>query len=293
MHTIWTYGYSDSTLEQLRKIVRTTNAMLVDIRYRAASSHQVWQQTNIIDAVGGDKYWHCADLGNRNYRGNGPIHLDNPERALPRISALLEQQDVLLLCACPSDKLWLCHRWTVGHWLARRIGAPLQHIQRWPHVESADQTLECHSQGDRRFSALYAQLAVCGQRTIEQMYQSRKRDATGLPFANPKGQWPRWIEAQGLFWDADTHLHDYYAMLWAIYFHEQPHLLRFAKQYSHFRDIFDRKQGLLYTPCDVYPQSQGVCQSAAIAAWIGGYSLSYPWNSMLATMQARHDIAHT
>ncbi len=101
--------------------------------------------------------------------------------------------------------------------------------------------LECSSRGDRRFSALYAQVEVCGRlAAIEEHYQLAKR----FPWA------PRhWREAKGL---RPTHLEicgkqfpvsyltAWYALLWVLYLDQHPELVEHARQFDGFRDSYAR-----------------------------------------------------
>jgi len=150
--------------------------------------------------------------------------------------------------------------------------------------------LECHSRGDRRFSALYARLA-CGH-TIEQVYQGMKRDEEGNLYPHPKGTPPARLSLGGhLVPCTNERRHLAYLALWHLYFREQPSLLAYASGFSLFRDLFDRQGGQVYTPRDEYlafyyyvpagvtngrgeqviidRTKWGCCQAAAIAYCVG------------------------
>lgn len=126
--------------------------------------------------------------------------------------------------------------------------------------------LECHSRGDRRFSALYARLA--SGHTIEQIYQNSKRDEQKQPYAHPKGKHPAYMYIANEYIDMLEHPEVqkwFYWLLWHVYFLERDDLRIEASQYNGFRDIFDGRQGFVYTPEMTYPNHGGCCQSAAIA----------------------------
>lgn len=88
--------------------------------------------------------------------------------------------------------------------------------------------LECSSRGDRRFSALYAEV---NGRSIEVQYQSAKVFAdgsTGLPWRKAKGR--RAVNAEEVA--------ALYLRLWDQYIDENPHLLEILRQASGLSDQF-------------------------------------------------------
>jgi hypothetical protein len=142
--------------------------------------------------------------------------------------------------------------------------------------------LECHSKGDRRFSALYARLA--DGRTIETVYQSAKRDANGLPYpkGQAKGKPAQYIHILGKNHPCSHTLkHTFYTMLWWIWLIENPELAEEAAGYDVFIDIYDGHRGQRHlkgieTP---FPKNlhESACQARAIAFLVGdGNMLSLP-----------------
>lgn len=101
--------------------------------------------------------------------------------------------------------------------------------------------LECSSRGDRRFSALYAQVKVCGRlATIEEHYQLAKR----FPWAprhwrEAKGRRPTHLEICGRRFPV-SYLTAWYALLWLLYLDQHPELVEYARQFDGFRDSFAR-----------------------------------------------------
>lgn len=101
--------------------------------------------------------------------------------------------------------------------------------------------LECSSRGDRRFSALYAKVEVCGRlATIEEHYQLAKR----FPWAprswrEAKGKRPTHLEIYGRCFPV-SYLTAWYAYLWLKYLDEHPELVDFARGFDVFRDSFAR-----------------------------------------------------
>lgn len=126
--------------------------------------------------------------------------------------------------------------------------------------------LECHSRGDKRFSALYA---IVKGRTIEQWYQSAKRDASHQPFASPKGQRPTYIHPiGGEDVPAVEVQYPYYRMLWHIYFLSHRELLHHATHFEGYHDRFETGGSHVYRPDDT-ALPQKCLQSVAIADIVG------------------------
>lgn len=100
-------------------------------------------------------------------------------------------------------------------------------------------TLQCHSKGDKRFSALYAQVEINGVvDTIERWYQGCKRDLHGECVG--KGQPVDHIVWKGVKRPASD-LTPLYEWLWRQYFTQNPQLLVEAAKYDEFVDIFKGK----------------------------------------------------
>lgn len=117
--------------------------------------------------------------------------------------------------------------------------------------------LECSSRGDRRFSALFAQVTIKGKtQSIEEWYQGSKRDldgkrvGKGKPFAyivDPfTGDRLSGKEATSL-----------YRGLWITYLSKNPELVKYAEQFDEFHDMFKGKNTVN-------------CQADVIAAYVKG-----------------------
>lgn len=97
-------------------------------------------------------------------------------------------------------------------------------------------TLQCHSKGDKRFSALCAKVEINGVKdTIENFYQGCKRDIHGEKVA--KGQPVDHIVWKGVE-RPSSDLTPLYEWLWRQYFTQNPQLLVEASNYDEFVDIF-------------------------------------------------------
>ena len=101
-------------------------------------------------------------------------------------------------------------------------------------------TLECSSNGDRRFSAFYAYTNLFGvYDSIENHYQKAKK-FNNRTVKNPKGMEPDFIEVNGLKIES-IYLTNFYNFLWTKYLDENPDLVMFASKFKNFHDIFRGK----------------------------------------------------
>ena len=96
--------------------------------------------------------------------------------------------------------------------------------------------LECHSKGDKRFSAFYAKVTIHNKLvSIENFYQEAKRlpDGTIAGKGNPFHHLVVFDKIIPAYY-----VHQFYDMLWVQYFMENPSLLEYAKTFDDYRDIF-------------------------------------------------------
>lgn len=94
--------------------------------------------------------------------------------------------------------------------------------------------LECSSKGDKRFSAFYARLPQCNNKSIEELYQGSKvfeDGSTGLSWREAKGR--KAINAEAC---AVT-----YSLLWDWYIEDHPDLLKVLKEASGLSDLFGQE----------------------------------------------------
>ena len=99
--------------------------------------------------------------------------------------------------------------------------------------------LQCHSKGDKRFSALFAEVTIGGKKiTIEEFYQKAKRLKDGsLP---KKGQAFHHLEIFGKIIPKE-YCSEFYDMIWVQYFMENKDLYEYAKTFDDYEDIFKGK----------------------------------------------------
>jgi len=104
---------------------------------------------------------------------------------------------------------------------------------------SGKKVLECSSKGDKRFSAMFAKVEVFGVLdTIENHYQSCKRDAVGNPVK--KGQPVDHMVLLRRKLPPEM-LTQWYKLLWIKYLRQHPKLVTYAAQFDEFTDAFRGK----------------------------------------------------
>ena len=112
----------------------------------------------------------------------------------------------------------------------------------------AKKVLECSSKGDKRFSAMYANVeAFSVMDTIENHYQKSKRDTNGNPVK--KGQPVDHMVLAGRKFSPEM-LTAWYRLLWIKYLDQNPELVEYAKQYDEFNDMF-RSRNMINCQADV------------------------------------------
>jgi hypothetical protein len=140
MHTIYTFGYQGSTIDQLQAYQQDLGAVVVDIRYVPWSRDKQWTKDRLDDDLQGNYVW-ARDLGNINYRNGGPIQLANPANSVPHIRARLNRHNIILLCACWNVET--CHRKVAAEYLAGELGAPVVHLPAKVPGSLAENQLKC------------------------------------------------------------------------------------------------------------------------------------------------------
>jgi len=109
MQPLYTLGYTGIEPQEIIDAAARINASIADIRYSARSRHPQWSK-NTLRTAWGSRYLHISGLGNKNYKGDlgHGIMLANPILGGEIVLALLPQQPVILMCACPNWET--CHR---------------------------------------------------------------------------------------------------------------------------------------------------------------------------------------
>lgn len=130
MHTIYTLGYAKVKSAALKRFAEAKDAHVIDIRFSPRAHVPEWNQAPLTWLLG-LRYRHVAQFGSANYKRqldpSGRIILESPDEGCAVVLPILEQQPVILICACWDVET--CHRKVVAEVLAERAGAPVVHLQ--------------------------------------------------------------------------------------------------------------------------------------------------------------------
>jgi uncharacterized protein (DUF488 family) len=127
IHKLYTLGYTGLLPADLLQLTQHLDAVLADIRFSPYSRHPQWHKANLLDLLG-DRYRHIPELGNVNYKGDlgAGIILKDVEQGTIEVARLIQQQSVILLCAC---KDWhACHRQTAADEMQQRYNVEVIHL---------------------------------------------------------------------------------------------------------------------------------------------------------------------
>jgi hypothetical protein len=105
----WTTGYAGRRVTDLRRLVEHRDLAVVDIRLSARSRVPEWNR-GALERLLGDRYRHLPELGNTNYRGDGPVEIADLAAGVRALATL--ERTPLLLCVCADAAS--CHRQVVG-----------------------------------------------------------------------------------------------------------------------------------------------------------------------------------
>jgi len=94
-------------LEVVRDAEAGVTPHLLDVRLKNVSRIRDWRGATLAAELGETYHW-CPDLGNLNYKGQGPIKLANPRRGFKTARALLAAAPMIVMCGCPIEAY--CHR---------------------------------------------------------------------------------------------------------------------------------------------------------------------------------------
>ena len=112
MKQVYTIGYSGRSTEDMKAIIEDLDASLFDIRFSPFSRNPAWAGRN-LRSVFGFRYFHVKNLGNANYKGDGPISILDYNAG--RLAIEKSARPVILMCACGHYAT--CHRATVARML--------------------------------------------------------------------------------------------------------------------------------------------------------------------------------
>jgi hypothetical protein len=126
-HQIYTFGYANFTVAQLKAKAAELNASVIDTRYRAASRLPEWNKNALDAALRPVPYYAFgAYFGNVNYKNGLPIQLANPEGIKDSTIDLLVAGPIILVCQCWSFAT--CHRSEVARLIQGWTGSEIFHL---------------------------------------------------------------------------------------------------------------------------------------------------------------------
>ncbi len=131
---IFTTGYTAKNINDLRPMLEALEAILIDIRFAPYSRIMHWQKV-YLKALLGNRYRHIPNLGNRTYKEDGKITIQNLQLGLETVLSL--NTNAILMCACekPED----CHRRLIIAELKQR-NIETEEILTWKTRDGALQT---------------------------------------------------------------------------------------------------------------------------------------------------------
>jgi hypothetical protein len=135
VNKLYTIGYQGLRgVYQLLNFAVPLDADIIDIRFTPYSKNEEWTQATLLNRLcdlqfGGLKprYVHIKELGNVNYKGDGPIELLHAEFGMARLEERLKQKPCILLCRCPEVNQ--CHRKVVADLAERWWGIKVEHLR--------------------------------------------------------------------------------------------------------------------------------------------------------------------
>lgn len=130
---IWTTGYTGKDIIDLKPMLETLNAMLIDIRFAPYSQVMHWRKVYLKTLLG-EKYRHIANLGNRTYKED-KITIQNLNLGVETILNL--PFNVVLMCACVKTDN--CHRRIIVEELHKRE-IETEEILSWKTKDSSTQS---------------------------------------------------------------------------------------------------------------------------------------------------------
>jgi uncharacterized protein (DUF488 family) len=80
-HPVYSFGYHGQKLDSFVARVRELGAVVVDTRLKPVSRDSSWNKSRLLAALPAAYRW-IEDLGNLNYKGNGPTAYKDFERGM-------------------------------------------------------------------------------------------------------------------------------------------------------------------------------------------------------------------
>ena len=120
----YTTSSAGKDINDLKPLLTTLDAVLVDIRLSPNSEVMFWQQIYLKTLLR-EKYLHIPQLGNRAHQGNKATihHLELGIKILTSLNS-----NAVLMCQCADPKI--CHRLIIARELHQR-GFEIEELRSW------------------------------------------------------------------------------------------------------------------------------------------------------------------
>ena len=128
INRIFATGYAEKDINDLKPLVESLGAILVDIRFSPYSEIMFWRRVYLKTLLG-NKYLHIANLGNRNFKERDNISIQNLGLGIETLISL--NTNSILFCACAEAEN--CHRRAIVEELKKR-GIETSEISDWKNL---------------------------------------------------------------------------------------------------------------------------------------------------------------
>lgn len=102
---IYSTGYANKDINDLKPLLETLEAVLVDIRFTPISEVMHWRQP-YLKLLLGNRYLHSVNLGERRFRDDAAVGIQNLKLGVETLLRL--GKNAIIFCAC--EKQEDCHR---------------------------------------------------------------------------------------------------------------------------------------------------------------------------------------
>ena len=125
----YTTGFSGKDIYDLKPMLNTLDAVLVDVRFSPMSETMRWRQIYLKTLLR-EKYHHLPQLGDRAFR-EGRVSIQNLDLGVKILLSFYST--AVLMCGCADLKT--CHRHVIAQEL-RRKGYEAEELENWSAEET-------------------------------------------------------------------------------------------------------------------------------------------------------------
>ncbi len=120
----YTTGYAGKDINDLKPMLNSLKAVLVDVRFSPTSESLRWRQI-YLKALLREKYHHVPQLGSRAFR-EGKAQIQNLDLGIKILVSFNANAVLMCECADPNE----CHRTSIAQEL-RRKGFEAEELENW------------------------------------------------------------------------------------------------------------------------------------------------------------------